>query len=290
MDCRRQGDPRGAHPHVGPSHAQDAIAAGLVGVHGPARQGLRVRLGAAALLIAAWEGIRRPLVAIWQLLCRRVLGTQWPIGAYVAIGGAVALGAAVPMLKPSVSQTDVAANAPAATGRALHADDDGTPEPARTTAALAVASLPTSDVNSMSARGDQRIVATGTSVDHDHDGYFATDSRGVTVDCDDNDPQKHPGALNGDSGSGKDCGIANTETPSPGGHVESPCGGVDWDGDGVMTIANCKGITEIVDCVDTRRDVNPMAAEIAGDGIDQNCDGSDLPPAPRSDKHRDGGR
>ncbi|MEZ4398668.1 MAG: putative metal-binding motif-containing protein [Kofleriaceae bacterium] len=64
------------------------------------------------------------------------------------------------------------------------------------------------------------------------------------------------------------------------GMIARPMGpnqGYDRDGDGVG---------EAVDCDDTRPDVYPGAADLDGDGVDQNCDGvdgwrdPDAPPPP----------
>ncbi|MFK7926828.1 MAG: putative metal-binding motif-containing protein [Myxococcota bacterium] len=45
---------------------------------------------------------------------------------------------------------------------------------------------------------------------------------------------------------------------------------VDADGD---------GYTDNVDCDDDNADIHPDATEVAGDGIDSNCDGEDDPQA-----------
>ena len=64
----------------------------------------------------------------------------------------------------------------------------------------------------------------------------------------------------------------------------------DADGDGYRTTEVVESIdsdcqdpgeatmdTPLVDCDDTRAGVNPDAEEIAGDGVDQDCDGTDPP-------------
>ena len=73
------------------------------------------------------------------------------------------------------------------------------------------------------------------------------------------------------------------------------CGGggplptfVDGDGDGYGSKASCGGaascVTNNADCDDSDASINPGATEIIDDGIDQDCNGSDLtstpPPAP----------
>jgi hypothetical protein len=84
------------------------------------------------------------------------------------------------------------------------------------------------------------------------DGYAAVDD-----DCDDTDPDVHPG---------------QADDPSDG--VDSDCDGtselVDVDGDGYEDEAAGGD-----DCDDSDPLVNPGATELEGDGIDQDCDGSD---------------
>ena len=77
-----------------------------------------------------------------------------------------------------------------------------------------------------------------------------------------------------------------------GDEVDSDCDGTehcqDLDEDGYRTAdvivssdADCADVgeasadTPLVDCDDSRAGVNPGAEEIAGDGVDQNCDGTD---------------
>jgi hypothetical protein len=57
---------------------------------------------------------------------------------------------------------------------------------------------------------------------------------------------------------------------------------VDGDGDGFVDEQDCGALLEqgadvcLADCDDTDGSVSPLAAEVCGDEIDQNCDGSDL--------------
>ena len=106
--------------------------------------------------------------------------------------------------------------------------------------------------------GNPDIICNYFPEDRDGDGY----PQGV--DCNDNDPLTYPGAY-------EDC-----------------CDGIDRNCDGVADICtNCfpwidedgDGFPTTgwgpVDCNDSDPTIHPEAVEICGDGIDQNCDGSD---------------
>jgi hypothetical protein len=125
--------------------------------------------------------------------------------------------------------------------------------------------------------------------DADGDGYEAT-----TADCDDTDPNVHPGAdeICGD-GIDQDCdgydmlcvidsdgdGIPDSEDTCPG--TPNP-DQADADGDGIGDVCDLDADGDTYtsadgDCDDGDPNIHPEAIEIYGDGIDQNCDGSDLP-------------
>ena len=93
--------------------------------------------------------------------------------------------------------------------------------------------------------------------DHDGDGYSI-----VQGDCDESDPARHPGVAEicGD-GTDQDCD----------GSLICDGGTVDGDGDEYGSEA-----TGGSDCNDGRPDAHPGGSELCNDGIDQDCDGSDL--------------
>ncbi len=127
--------------------------------------------------------------------------------------------------------------------------------------------------------------------DADNDGYGdAADSVQAIVcpegyvsdatDCDDTDAGVNPGAddLCGD-GIDQDCDGEDERCP-----VTTPTWYRDADGDGygnpdvsiTFSIRPPGYVADNTDCDDSDDDVHPGAAEICGDGIDQDCDGSDL--------------
>jgi hypothetical protein len=89
-------------------------------------------------------------------------------------------------------------------------------------------------------------------VDADADGYDAC------VDCEDEDPEVHPDAIEDCDGIDNDCSGAIDDR--------------DIDGDGYESTL-C-GVGD--DCSDTDPDSYPGAVEICGDGVDQDCDGEDI--------------
>jgi len=93
-----------------------------------------------------------------------------------------------------------------------------------------------------------------TAVDNDGDGYTVEEG-----DCDDNNPSVYPDAPELCDGVDNDCD----------GFIDEGCSSLeDLDGDGYTVDEG--------DCDDLNPSIYPGAPEICGDGIDQNCDGSDL--------------
>ncbi len=110
--------------------------------------------------------------------------------------------------------------------------------------------------------------------DDDHDSYVRE------LDCDDGDASVFPGAPELCDGVDQDCDGTADEDP-----VEAPMWYGDRDGDGsggatgfgVMACEAPEGhVADTLDCDDDDRDVYPGAAETPYDGVDDDCDGSDL--------------
>lgn len=91
--------------------------------------------------------------------------------------------------------------------------------------------------------------------DSDNDGFI--DSQCGGIDCNDNDETIHPGALEICDQKDNDCdGLTDNKDEDEDGYLDSHCGGDD--------------------CNDNNASIFPGAPEIIEDGIDQDCDGSDL--------------
>jgi serine protease AprX len=77
----------------------------------------------------------------------------------------------------------------------------------------------------------------------------------------------------GDSGADNAYGYGLIDLSAAVNELDNPSGCVDNDNDGYFASAECG---TLVDCNDNNSAINPGAAEIKGDGIDQNCNGYDL--------------
>ena len=104
-------------------------------------------------------------------------------------------------------------------------------------------------------------------------GFAGTDG-----DCDDRDPSINPGATEVCDGTDNDCDGA-TDIGAVDALVWYRDGDGDGYGDSTLTDVACTQPTGFVasdgDCDDRDPSINPGAGEVYGDGIDQDCDGSD---------------
>jgi len=113
--------------------------------------------------------------------------------------------------------------------------------------------------------GNIAIVSTDLcSFDNDSDGFFAGSCAPTPVDCNDNDAGIYPGAIEICDGVDNNCDGQIDEGSLP----------IDADGDGYFGSDSCGTLAE--DCDDLNANIYPGAPEIAYDGIDQDCNGSDL--------------
>lgn len=94
------------------------------------------------------------------------------------------------------------------------------------------------------------------------DGYVSN-----KLDCNDNDDSIHPDAI--EICSDNTDNNCNQKTDEQGCKSCS-----DYDGDGFFAESGCD---TTIDCDDTDPLIHPGSTEIRGDGIDQDCDGKDLP-------------
>jgi hypothetical protein len=141
---------------------------------------------------------------------------------------------------------------------------------------------------------DEGFVLTSYYLDNDGDGFGAGspvqdfNSPGpnyvlVGGDCNDNDPNINPNAIEVCDGIDNNCNNQIDEG------LPTQTYYADADGDGfgnpAISTVNCSQPTGFVinnlDCDDTNPNINPDATDIPGNGIDEDCSGSDavIPPA-----------
>ncbi|GAX59551.1 hypothetical protein SCALIN_C04_0039 [Candidatus Scalindua japonica] len=98
----------------------------------------------------------------------------------------------------------------------------------------------------------------GGGADDDGDGHIAVEDGGD--DCDDTNPNIHPGAAEVCDGLDNDCDGQEDDGLT-----------IDSDGDGHTTKGSCSSTKD--DCDDSNPEVYPGATEILNNGIDDNCNG-----------------
>ena len=122
---------------------------------------------------------------------------------------------------------------------------------------------------------EPRVPDSGVRYDVDGDGFFQNE------ECDDNDPESHPGGVEVCDGKDNDCDDHYDEDAKDATLVYP-----DGDGDGFApddakgsrVCTKEKGMTTALgDCDDGNAEVSPDADEKCGDGIDNDCVGGDAP-------------
>lgn len=116
---------------------------------------------------------------------------------------------------------------------------------------------------------DSACVTGPSCTDSDGDGYSAEGGECGPIDCGDDNAGVHPGAVEiCTDGIDNNCdGLVDIDDPAA---TNCPSGCTDLDGDGFSTDGGACGA---IDCDDTDPAVNPGAAELCTDGIDNNCNG-----------------
>ncbi len=107
--------------------------------------------------------------------------------------------------------------------------------------------------NEADAQTNVLAASTCGSVDADGDGFISSSYGGD--DCDDSDASTYPGAAELDSTT--DCMT-------------------DVDGDGYGEESPATGVTAGTDCDDSDSSISPAGTETTGDGVDSDCDGTEV--------------
>jgi subtilisin-like proprotein convertase family protein len=124
-----------------------------------------------------------------------------------------------------------------------------------------------------------RLETTVVSADAACDAPGEARSTAPTGDCDDTNLSVRPGAAELCNGEDDDC----DGTPDDGLSTVDYYADADGDGfgdAGATAVASCSSVAGSVannrDCDDGSSAISPSATELAGDGVDQNCDGQEL--------------
>ena len=135
-----------------------------------------------------------------------------------------------------------------------------------TTGIFGTVTIASGSLNFAAGAGSVEIVSTNQcEFDSDFDGYTSIGScAGSADDCNDNDLAINPGAVEICDGLDNNCD----------GQIDEDATGIDADGDGYYAIGSCGEVAD--DCNDYVFSINPGAVELPYDGIDQDCNGSDL--------------
>lgn len=111
---------------------------------------------------------------------------------------------------------------------------------------------------------------TGEGPDLDGDGY------GSAVDCDDDNPDVHPGAQELCDGINNDCDAAVDEPDAADASTWHQDSDRDGYGNALVTTTSCERppgfVADGTDCDDESDQAHPGAEEICNDGVDNDCD------------------